>query len=75
MSARGINFLDRWLAENLPSLVGADVISVGKATEKLFYGAQRQGIDGAEVAEGAGGSIYEAILDAIVHYQTPGITD
>ncbi|ESZ63497.1 DUF768 domain-containing protein [Mesorhizobium sp. C120A] len=75
MSARGIDFLDRWLAENLPTMVGADVISVGKATEKLLHDAKREGIDGPEITESAGGSVYETILDAIVHYQSPGITD
>jgi hypothetical protein len=37
MSTRGREFLERWLADNVPDLVGADdVISAGTATDKLF---------------------------------------
>jgi hypothetical protein len=71
MSGRGADFLDRWLADNLPQLVNTDIISVGKATEKLFRDAQREGIEVWEIAEETG-SIYETVLDAIVHHHDPG---
>jgi hypothetical protein len=35
MSARAIKFLDQWQSNNLSSIVGADVISVAEAIEKL----------------------------------------
>ncbi len=65
--------MERWLADNLPDLAGADdVISAGKATDKLFADAHRQGIEGAEIVEETGtGSVYETILDAVVHYHGP----
>jgi hypothetical protein len=69
MSTRGREFLERWLADNVRDLVGADVISAGKATDALFADAQKQGIEGAEIVEETGtGSVYETILDAIVHH-------
>ncbi len=76
MSTRGKEFLERWLADNVPDLVGADVISAGKATDKLFADAEKQGIEGAEIVDEIGtGSVYEAILDAVVHYHGPGLAD
>jgi hypothetical protein len=75
MSTRGREFLERWLTDNVPD-VGADITSTGKATDKLFADAQRQGIEGAEIVEETGtGSVYETILDAVVHYHDPGLAD
>ncbi|UVK39941.1 DUF768 domain-containing protein [Mesorhizobium sp. AR10] len=53
-------------------MAGADIISVAKATEKLFRDAEKQGISGNEITED-NGSAYEAILDAIVHYHDHGL--
>ncbi|CAN7398761.1 hypothetical protein LJR234_002605 [Mesorhizobium amorphae] len=76
MSIRGKEFLERWLVDNVPELIGADVISAGKATNKLFADAQKQGIEGGEIVEETGtGSVYETILDAVVHYHHPGLAD
>ncbi|WP_245452015.1 hypothetical protein [Mesorhizobium waimense] len=68
--------MERWLADNVPDLVGADVISTGRATDKLFADAQKQGIEGAEIVEETGkGSVYETILDAVVHHHGPRLAD
>jgi len=40
MSTRGINFLDRWLANNVPGTTKADVISVDELTHKLIADAK-----------------------------------
>ncbi|RWE28936.1 MAG: DUF768 domain-containing protein, partial [Mesorhizobium sp.] len=45
----------------------ADVISVAELTQKLFADAKVVGIGSVEIEEDTG-SVYEAILDAIVHH-------
>ncbi|MGX5843593.1 DUF768 domain-containing protein [Mesorhizobium sp. ArgA1] len=74
MSTRGTDFLQQWLIENVPTLAGSDIISVANATQELFRDAEKQGISAAEIAED-NGSIYEAVLDAIVHYHNSGLGD
>lgn len=44
MSTRGINFLHRWLANNVPKSTKADVISVDELTHKLVADAKALGI-------------------------------
>ncbi|AID31808.1 hypothetical protein ACVILI_005579 [Mesorhizobium sp. USDA 4775] len=73
MSSRGINFLDQWLANNVPETTKADVISVDELTNKLIADAKALGIKRAEIHEEVD-SLYRTILDAIVHYD-PGLTD
>ena len=73
MSSRGINFLDHWLANNVPETTKADVISVDELTNKLIADAKALGIKRAEIDEEVD-SLYRTILDAIVHYD-PGLTD
>lgn len=43
MSTRGINFLDQWLANNVPETAKADVISVEELTHKLIADAKAHG--------------------------------
>ena len=66
MSTRGTNFLHKWLSSNVPETVGADVLSVADLTQKLFADAKAIGISSVEIEEDTG-SVYETILDAIVH--------
>ena len=66
MSTRGTNFLHKWLSSNVPETVGADVLSVAELTQKLFADAKAIGISSVEIEEDTG-SVYETILDAIVH--------
>jgi hypothetical protein len=67
MSTRGTNFLHQWLANTVPEAVRADVISVSELAQKLFADAKSLGISSTEIEEDTG-SIYEAILDALVHH-------
>ncbi|RWE32822.1 MAG: DUF768 domain-containing protein [Mesorhizobium sp.] len=67
MSTRGIDFLHQWIANNVPETAGADVISVAELTQKLFADAKLVGISSVEIEEDTG-SVYEAMLDAIVHH-------
>ena len=73
MSTRGINFLDRWLANNVPETAKADVISVDELTHKLIADAKSLGIKRGEIDEEVD-SLYRTILDAIVHYE-PGLPE
>ncbi|MBZ9909014.1 hypothetical protein LB557_23680 [Mesorhizobium sp. BR115XR7A] len=73
MSTRGTDFLDRWIRSNVPGTVGADVISVAELTQKLFADAKKVGISSTEIEEDTG-SVYEAVLDAIVHHDA-GLAD
>lgn len=73
MSTRGINFLDQWIANNVPETAKADVISVDEVTHKLIADAKALGIKRAEIDEEVD-SLYRTILDAIVHFD-PGLPD
>lgn len=73
MSTRGINFLDQWIANNVPETAKADVVSVDELTHKLVADAKALGIKRAEIDEEVD-SLYRTILDAIVHFD-PGLPD
>ncbi|WP_136620840.1 MULTISPECIES: DUF768 domain-containing protein [Mesorhizobium] len=73
MSTRGTNFLYKWISSNIPATVGADIISVAELTQKLFADAKALGINSVEIEEDTG-SVYEAILDVIVHHDA-GVAD
>jgi len=73
MSTRGIDFLEQWIANNIPETTKADVISVDELTQKLFADAKALGIKREEIDEEVD-SLYRTILDAIVHYE-PGIPE
>lgn len=73
MSTRGTDFLYKWIGANIPTTAGADIISVAELTQKLFADAKTVGISSVEIEEDTG-SVYEAILDAIVHYE-PGLPE
>ncbi|UVK45689.1 DUF768 domain-containing protein [Mesorhizobium sp. AR07] len=73
MSTRGVNFLDQWISNNVPETVGADVISVAELTQKLFADAKAVGIGDVEIEEDTV-SVYNTILDAIVHHDA-GLAD
>ncbi|TSE03400.1 DUF768 domain-containing protein [Mesorhizobium intechi] len=68
MSTRGINFLERWLANNIPETTKADVISVDELTHKLIADAKALGIKRGEIDEEVD-SLYRTILDAIVNLE------
>jgi hypothetical protein len=51
----------------MPDVVGADVISVSELAQNYLADAKSLGISSTEI-EDETGSVYEAILDAIVHH-------
>ena len=73
MSTRATDFLHKWIASNVPDTVGADMISVHELTHKVIADAKALGISSAEIEDDTG-SVYEAILDAIVHHNA-GVAD
>ncbi|BAB48019.1 DUF768 domain-containing protein [Mesorhizobium japonicum] len=73
MSTRGTDFLHKWISKLVPKTAGADIISVADLTEKFFADAKAKGMSSTEIEEDTG-SVYEAILDAIVHHD-PGLAD
>jgi hypothetical protein len=73
MSTRGTNFLGQWIRNNVPKTAGPDIISVAELTQTLFADAKAIGISSIEIEEDTG-SVYEAILDAIVHHDA-GVAD
>jgi len=52
---------------NVPETAGADIISVAELTQQLFANAKALTNSSVEIEEDIG-SVYETILDAIVHY-------
>ena len=73
MSTRGINFLNLWLASNVPETAKAAEISDDDLSNKLVADAKALGIKRGEIDEEVH-SLYRAILDAIVHYD-PGLPE
>ncbi|ARP64361.1 hypothetical protein A9K65_013965 [Mesorhizobium sp. WSM1497] len=67
MSTRGLNFLDRWIRNNVPKTARAGAISVDELTHKLIADARSIGIKRSEIDEEAD-SLHRTILDATVHY-------
>lgn len=66
MSARGRNFLDRWISNNVPETMKADVLLVDELTHKLISDAKALGIKRIEIDEEVD-SLYRTILHAIEH--------
>ncbi|RWO57832.1 hypothetical protein [Mesorhizobium sp.] len=71
MSARGITFLHKWIANSVPKTARPDVISINELTHKLFADAKSVGIRREEIDEEVD-SLYRTILNAIVHFD-PGL--
>ncbi|MBZ9698687.1 MULTISPECIES: hypothetical protein [unclassified Mesorhizobium] len=68
MSTRGINFLDQWIANNVPETAKPDVVSVDELTHKLIADAKAIGIKRGEIDEELD-SLYRTILGAIARSQ------
>ncbi|ESW94287.1 hypothetical protein X769_33325 [Mesorhizobium sp. LSJC268A00] len=66
MSTRGINFLDRWMAEHLPNAMTDDPVAVSDLADEMMKFAEREGIGADEIKEEVG-SVYEVILEAMHH--------
>ena len=66
MSTRGINFLDRWMADHLPDAMTDDPIAISDLADEVMTAADSAGIGVDEITEEVG-SVFEVILGAMQH--------
>ena len=64
MSARGINFLDKWMAEHLPNAFTDDPAAIADLADQAMTAADKEGIAADEISEEVG-SVFEVILEAM----------
>ncbi|MER9163607.1 hypothetical protein [Mesorhizobium sp. M0715] len=67
MSTRGINFLHKWIANDIPETAPPDVVSIGELTHKLLADAKAVGIKRIELDEDVD-SLYRIFVEAIAHF-------
>lgn len=73
MTTRGLNFLHKWISNNVPETTTADVVSVDELTHKLIADAKALEIKRGEIDEEVD-SLYRTLVDAIVHFD-PGLAE
>lgn len=66
MSTRGVNFLDRWMAENLPEAMIDDPVAISDLADSAMKAADKAGIATEEVSEEVP-SVFEVIAEAPDH--------
>jgi hypothetical protein len=67
MSARGINFLDKWMAVHLPDVLVDDMddaVAISDLADQAMKAADREGISSDEISDEVG-SVFEVILEAM----------
>ncbi|RUV18366.1 MULTISPECIES: DUF768 domain-containing protein [unclassified Mesorhizobium] len=64
MTTRGINFLDRWMADHLPNAITDDSMPIVYLVEEALKAAEREGISPDEISEEVG-TVFEVILEAM----------
>lgn len=66
MSTRGINFLDKWMAEQLTENATDDPIVISDLADKVMRAADKAGIATNEISEEVP-SVFEVIAEALDH--------
>jgi hypothetical protein len=66
MSTRGLNFLDQWMAEQLPETATDDPVVISDLADKAMKAADRAGISTTEISEEVP-SVFEVIAEAMDH--------
>ncbi|MBZ9733670.1 hypothetical protein LB534_03465 [Mesorhizobium sp. CA18] len=66
MSTRGINFLDKWMAEHLPNAMTDDPMAVSDLADEMMKGAERERIPASEIHEEVD-SVFGVIFEAMHH--------
>jgi hypothetical protein len=66
MSTRGINFLDKWMAEQLPETESDDTIVISDLADKAMKAADQAGIATSEISEEVP-SVFEVVAEAMDH--------
>lgn len=64
MSERGLKFLDKWLAEQLPIVARGGPIAASELADQLMTAAEKAGI-GTDEINGEVGSVFEVIFEAM----------
>lgn len=64
MSARGLKFLDKWVAEQLPIVARGDPIAASDLADQLMTAADKAGIGADEIA-GEVESVFEVVSAAL----------
>ncbi|MER8465987.1 hypothetical protein [Mesorhizobium sp. M1396] len=73
MSTRGVNFLDKWMADHLPNAMTDDPAAISDLADQAMKAAARDGIHPDEISEEVG-SVFKAIFDAM-QYREGGLAD
>jgi hypothetical protein len=66
MSTRGVDFLDKWMAENLPEEVRDDPVAISDLADRAMKAAENEGIKPQEISEEVP-SVFEVIAEAMDH--------
>ncbi|WP_033839026.1 DUF768 domain-containing protein [Mesorhizobium loti] len=66
MTTRGINFLDEWMAEQLPDTIIDDPMAIGVLAERAVQAAGKEGIPTTDISEEVP-SVFEVIAEAMDH--------
>jgi hypothetical protein len=64
MSTRGINFLDKWMAEHLPNVITDDPDAITDLADQAMRAAEKEGISADEINDEVA-SVFEVILEAM----------
>lgn len=66
MSKRGVDFLDKWMAEHLPNAFTDDPAAITDLADQAIKAAEKEGISLDEISEEVG-SVFDVIFDAMQH--------
>jgi hypothetical protein len=66
MSKRGIDFLEKWIAEHLPNAFTDDPAAITDLADQAIKAAEKEGISLEEISEEVG-SVFDVIFDAMQH--------
>ena len=61
LSARGINFIEKWMAEHLPNAMTDDPVAVSDLADQLMKAAEREGISADEINDEV--DVFEAVFE------------
>ncbi|MBB6411105.1 DUF768 domain-containing protein [Mesorhizobium sangaii] len=66
MSKRGIDFLEKWMAEHLPNAMTDDPVAISDLADRAIKAADKEGIRTDEISEEVG-SVFGVIAEAMLH--------
>ena len=64
MSKRGVDFLDKWMAEHLPNAFTDDPAAITDLADQAIKAAEKEGISLEEISEEVG-SVFDVVFDAM----------